>query len=135
VGDLAAPCVLGDDPGVVRGVRRDGDGRDQGVEVGHSAEAAKQSFVGEVGRDGNRVAGLARGVEPIEDAPQLDVCRAVEVLGLHDAGQVGNEVRGEQSRTDDGAFGGLVVGWGAGHDVEVLSSRGPLIGCRRGTSG
>ena len=101
--------LLGDDLGVVRGVRGGGDGRDQRVQVGGAAEADQVAPALQLRGDRDRVGGLAAAVE-VEDALVDGLVRgAVEVVGPQDLDDVRDRVLAQEHAAEHRLLGGEVL--------------------------
>ena len=97
--------ALGDDLGVVAGVRRGGDGGDELVEVRLAADAGQLAALGQLVGDGDGVGRLAAPVQ-LEDRVIDELVRGpVEVLAAGDLEAVGDGVLGQQHPAEDGLLG------------------------------
>ena len=101
--------LLGDDLGVVGGVRGGGHGRDERVQVRGAAEADQVAPALQFGGHGDRVGGLTAAVE-VEDA-LVDglVRRTVEVVGPQDLDDVRDGVLAQQHAAEDRLLGREVL--------------------------
>ena len=97
---------VGDDLGVVAGVGRRRDQRDQRVQVGRAADAdAAVPTAGQLGGDGDGVGRLAAAVEVEDRVVDLLVGGAVEVAGPQHLDDVGDGVLGQHHRAEHGLLG------------------------------
>ena len=89
------------DFGVVTGVGGRGDGLDEFVQVGGSADPVDFAALGQLVRDGDGVRGLAAAVEVDDGLVDGLVRRTVEVLAAQDLDDVGDGVLGQHHAAQD----------------------------------
>src|SRR5690606_9996070 len=97
---------------------------DEGVDVAGAADAVEVAGAGQVGGDGDRVRGIALGVQVADDAVDRGVRRLVEVPLGDDLDDVGDHVFGEHHRAEDGPFRFGVLG------RHALQAEGGAVGGR-----
>ena len=111
--EAAQDGALAHDPGVVGGVGRRGDRRDQRVQVGRAADPGDLAALGQLGGDGDGVGGLAAAVEVEDRVVDGLVGRLVEVAGAQHLDDVGDRVLAQQHPAEDALLGGEVLRRGA----------------------
>jgi hypothetical protein len=101
--------LLGDDVGVVAGVRRGGNEARECVQVFRAARAAQLADLGELVGDGDDVGGLAVRIEGEHGVEDDLVLGDVEVGAAHDLDDVGHSVFAQQHSTECALLGQQVV--------------------------
>ena len=96
---------LGDDLGVVAGVGRGRDERDQRVQVRRAADAHQLPVAGQLGRHRHRVGRLAAPVQVEDRVVDELVRRPVEVARADDLDDVGDRVLGQHHRAEHRLLG------------------------------
>ena len=105
----AADRLLGDDLGVVAGIRSRRHRLDQGVQIRGAADPVEHPAAVQLGGDAHRVSRLALAVELGGDLEDRRVSRPVEIGDPHHLDDVSNRVFGQQHSAEHALLGGDIL--------------------------
>ncbi len=100
---------VGDEAGVVAGVRRGRHRGDQGVQIAGATDSLQLPAAGERGRDADRIGRLPTAIQLSDDLVHQPVRRPVKVDRAQDFGDIGDRVSGQQHPAEHCLLGGHVV--------------------------